>query len=844
MALYELSIDAGLVREAEKVVSLEGRGFPTLVMRWDCQLFEKPWQTTLILDYAIALPPLMIGQSTFNEVTIAAFVGGAPTKFLYFGTEMSASVPRIAPEMENSIAKAELYQEFRLEEATCPLPYLKLINSTPRIYGNGPQDYYSPPIKVERYDGVVSADQVADFFGTVTANLDPVSGSVLTDPARGFWAGARYVGVTKIAILRQGKVVGIHRRVGRADKDPMPPDIKKRDPERDVVRAWVGIDVGAATTTVAVRGERGAAEIVRIGPVAPVVQASDCETPSEIYFDNLARTVKAWRERVSLPLTRWEDVMVGHAARAMRKRPGPDLAPRTAATITALPLLRERIEQKEAFTLRGYADPETREALKKPAPPIVDEDGIGSHDPFDPLELFAYYVGITVNQRICGIHLRYAITMPSGFPRERRESVCIAFRRGLFRSLPEGLVEYHDLERLLVVDAGPSAIPFSAEAFRVFNIQLRGSPVPFATLDAGASETGFLFGVLRAARPEERALGFERMIEHIEPESVERLGGERLLHRLAYRVYLRSAAAMREARAPIEKPLEEDEVLEGAAELSSTSPEARANALILKDALRPLLERGMAETIPAKAWLFGEGGPREVPIEVDPEELGKMVLRFIEGGVAAFRLALDRALDKIGRGPDPYDGLRVILGGRMGMHPFFSEELARTLPSTVQIHRFREPDKTNVTAPTVKTATALGVLAMKYDRIGAALRGEARAVFRYRVGKDRRGQLADVLDPAVEYDSWREMGACAKPDVEILFMRAEDDGDVGADDPRMMRASCALGASAVGKRLYIRAVAPARVEISVGPHGGEPEQGAPRLAVDLETGVAEPSSGN
>src|SRR3954463_1956066 len=102
MALYELSIDGAAVREAERVASLEGRGFPTLVMRWESRLFDQPWQTTVVLDYVIALPPLIVGQSTFNEVKICAFVGGASTKFLYFGTEMSANVPRIAPEMENS----------------------------------------------------------------------------------------------------------------------------------------------------------------------------------------------------------------------------------------------------------------------------------------------------------------------------------------------------------------------------------------------------------------------------------------------------------------------------------------------------------------------------------------------------------------------------------------------------------------------------------------------------------------------------------------------------------------------------------------------------------------------
>src|SRR5262245_13496142 len=101
MALYELSIDGAAVREAERLVSLEGRSFPTLAMRWDSRIFDQPWVTTVVLDYTITLPPLMIGQATFNEVKIAAYVGGSPTKFMYFGTELTAAVPRIAPEMEN-----------------------------------------------------------------------------------------------------------------------------------------------------------------------------------------------------------------------------------------------------------------------------------------------------------------------------------------------------------------------------------------------------------------------------------------------------------------------------------------------------------------------------------------------------------------------------------------------------------------------------------------------------------------------------------------------------------------------------------------------------------------------
>lgn len=838
MALYELSIDAALVREAERIVSLEGRGYPTLVIRWESRLFDQPWVTTLVLDYLIALPPLIVGQASFNEVRIAAFTGGAGTKFMYFGTEMSANVPRIAPEMENSMAPAGQYQEFRLDEQTCPVPYLKLIQVSPRIYGNGLQDYYSPSIKIERYDGVPGPELLADFFPAIVANLEPVQGTVLTDPAQGFWSGSRYVGATAIAVLRQGKVVGLIRRAGKVDKDPLPPEVKRRDPRLDVLREWVAIDLGAASTVVALRGERSQAELVRIGAERPVEVAADNENPSEISFEALGRTTKAWRERVIQPMTRWGDVLVGHAARAARVRPGPDQQARAAASIPLVPLLRERIERKETFRLRGRSDPDAGENLRKPAPPIIDEDGIGAHDPFDPLELYAYYLGLHVNHRLKGLHTRYLVTMPTGWSAERRTSVLVALRRGIYRSLPAGLCEYHDLKELQVLDAGPSALAFAAHAFRIFGIQPKDAPVAFCAIDAGASETGVLLGNLRGGKPDERADGFDRVIEYLDPSAIPWLGGERLLHRMAYRVYAQSAR-MREARIPFEPPPEEPP-LDVPEELLAPSPEARANVGFLKDHLRPLLEQGMKAKIPESVRFTTEGGAAlEVPVVVDRGALGAALEDWFLQGIAQIKQALAAGIAKIGRDPDPYQGLRVLVGGRLGMHPLFLELLEEALPQGLQIHRFKEPDRVNLTAPTAKTSTALGALALRLDRLGAMLRVEKRENFRYRVGRGRHGQLYDVLDPGCEYDEWRDLGACTKPEIEVLFMVAEDDGEVAADDPRVMRASCALGAGAVGQRLYLRAVGPSRVELSVGPAGDEPPRGAPCWAIDLKTSVAE-----
>ncbi|MBK9263401.1 MAG: hypothetical protein IPM54_26805 [Polyangiaceae bacterium] len=841
MALYELSIDDAHLREAEMLISLEGRSFPTLATRWESRLFDQPWSTTLVLDYTIPLPPLPAGQASFIEVRIAAFTGGAPTKFLYFGTEMNSSVPRVGPEMENQIGPAKMFQEFRLDEHSSPVPYLKLIQTTPRIYGAGAQDYYSPAIKIERYDGVASSDQLADLFPTVVANLPCIKGHLLTDSTGGLWTGARYIGQTSIAILRQGKVVGLHRRIGRSDRDAVPPEIRRRDPKLDTLKEWVSIDLGAHSTVVALRSDRSSPELIRIGATTPPVVSADYENPSEIHFEQLAKTLKAWRDRVILPMTRWGEVTVAHASRALRKRSADDAASLAASTLTNLPLLRERVELKDKIALRGRGDPESQEVLKKPAPPIIDEEGIGAHDPFDPIEFYAYYIGLNVNHRTRGIHTRYLVAMPSGWSDDRRKSALVAVRRGIFRSLPAGMLEYHDLEGLTVLDAGPAAIPFVAHAFRAFAIAPKPDPVPFCAIDAGASETGIAFGLFRNAKLDEQSEGYERMIEYLEPTSIPWLGGERLLHRLAYRVYVAAAHQALNARVPFDRPVDEppSPALE---HLLSASPWARANVELLKDAIRPLLEGGDTKLPKSVKLATAEGESFDLTLDVDREAISGAIEKWFSEGVATICAGLEKALEKIGRGPDPYEGLRVMLGGRMSMHPIFYEKLVASLPRNVKIHRFIEPDRLNLGAPTVKTACALGALAMRFERIGAALRAEKRDAFRYRVGRNRHGQLADVLDPTVEYDVWREMGACTKPNVEILHMRAEDDGEVAADDPRVEMAICKLGAGAVGQRVYLRAVAPARIEVSAGPPGGDPAPGGPVWAVDLKENIARPKA--
>jgi hypothetical protein len=836
MPQYELSVDLALVSEAEKLLTLEGRAFPTVVVEWESQILGQVWLTTLVQDYTIALPPLRPG-TTFIDVRIGAYTGEVPTKFLYLGTELGGSAPRIAPEMENTISPPGVFQEYKLEERNCEVPYLDLISSTPRVYGNGPQDYYSPPIRVERFDATVEAGLISDNFPNIVANLDAIPGQLLIDPALGFWQGSRFVGTKKIAILRHGKVVGLYHR--ESDKEIVPPEVVRRDPIADVREAWVAIDLGTTSTVVLV-GTSEQREFVRLGATGKPRVPADFENPSEICFDHLHRVLRAWRDRVILPLTVWGDLWVGQAARECRLAHGAERPLRAKASVVELGMLPERLERGLELYICGRSDQDRPLLIEPPAPPDMDEEGIDPDHPFDPLELYGYYIGLHVNTRTRGLHLRYAVGMPTGWPGARRTQVLTSLRRGILRSLPAGMVAYDDVNGLQIVDAGPNVLSFAAFAFRVFGIQPRGEAIPFVAVDAGASETSVMCGTYRDATPEEVGAGLRRVIEHVEPVVLPEVGAERLLHRMAYKVYAASLTSMRNNEVVFEPP--QNEVLLPEPLLRSTL-DAQTNVRLLKDAIRSILENPMPQPLPDLVQLLSaDGGVRDVRIMIDRAALNEWLRAQLSDAAVAIKEAIARSFGLVSRQEPPWGDMRVLLGGRMGMHPFLQDRIQAVLPQGVRVHRFKEPDETNLAAPTVKLSVALGILTLRYEQMAPTAVSDQRSTFRYVVGRSRRGKILSVIDSRVGYDVWRELGACTRPEVTVLYADVGEapSQELEETDPRIRNVVCTLGYDAVGYRIYVRALAGTKLEVSFGPPGGRPDEDAPVWGIDLAHGTAQP----
>src|SRR5262249_47653409 len=154
-------------------------------------------------------------------------------------------------------------------------------------------------------------------------------------------------------------------------------------------------------------------------------------------------------------------------------------------------------------------------------------------------------------------------------------------------------------------------------------------------------------------------------------------GAERLLHRLAYRVYADHISDVLELRIPFELPREERPI-PGAEELLQSSPEARANAGLLKEAVRPLFEGDPTYRLPTAIRLGSlEGGTREVKLALNRVTLRQIVDAWFQAAIGEFHHHLNLALQRLARGSDPYEGLRVFLAGRMSMHLGFQDMVTK-----------------------------------------------------------------------------------------------------------------------------------------------------------------------
>ncbi|MBO6085084.1 MAG: hypothetical protein J6P19_01630 [Acetobacter sp.] len=479
---------------------------------------------------------------------------------------------------------------------------------------------------------IVSSDMVrtllleCDYSRT---NLVPYTADFLTSPKKGHWELWDPKDETFTVKLPEGE------------------SFMARPPHMDVMKdAVCAIDFGTKSTVVACRyTSDGKTEErllrVGVGDYAKAPEIDDYENPTVIRLVDFNSFKQAYANRVGRPYTKWNDLPISH---------------------TAADTLRNQVEKSEIY-YSVFSD--LKQWTKDDrCSPFIDQRGYKiqlerykelKEDDFDPIEIYAYYLGLAINNMYRGICLNYLLSFPVTYETEVRERILKSFERGLKKSFPSALLNDQEVMKGFRVYAGASEpAAYAACALSAFGLEPKkeGEVISYAVFDFGGGTTDYDFGTMRI--PDEGSYNF--LIERLGHGGGDPfLGGENILALLAYEVYKDNLSIMREHHIPIALPpkgqrLAGTETL--VQEMKAASHQAQMNLKVLSEKLRPIWEqpknyrKKFEEQETTEFELFkmnpkeGEKETVSVALRVSVDRLEECIEKVVRQGVEDFFMKL------------------------------------------------------------------------------------------------------------------------------------------------------------------------------------------------------------
>ena len=318
--------------------------------------------------------------------------------------------------------------------------------------------------------------------------------------------------------------------------------IRARNPELDIRNAKVAIDFGTSSTVVAIR-TNGRDELLRIGLQEQdlkkhTISDNDFENPTILEFKDILELLHAWESEAYRPLIDWNTVLCSHEARTRFRENDTDT--KIVGSIFARLkqwALRDIDEARVRIT-----DQKKHEYEFKPLQELNPIKGQplniqNEYPQLDPIELYAWFLGMNINWRERGIYLKYYMTFPVAYPNEVKEKILASFRRGFQRSLPESLVYSERFNEFSVEELESEPAAFAASALNALKIEPTQDGTAYAVFDFGGGTTDFDYGIYRLPNDQEFDEGWDDIIEHFGASGDRFLGGENLLENLAYLVF-------------------------------------------------------------------------------------------------------------------------------------------------------------------------------------------------------------------------------------------------------------------------------------------------------------------
>ncbi len=413
-------------------------------------------------------------------------------------------------------------------------------------------------------------------------------------------------------------------------------DFYARSSLKDLNKGVVAIDFGTKSTTASYMDKTGTYRLLSISGLVDDASPTKFENPTIMEFRHRKKFITEYNVLDHRPFTEKNHIEVAHEAQKnLSNTQGNDLY-RFFSQLKQWAGADEKrnfMDFKEDFSLESFTN-------------CTD---------FNPIEIYAYYIGRCINNMHNGVFLKYFLSYPVKYEKHQAEKIRESFEKGLKKSLPRHVFDDEKTAKNFKVElkaSEPCAYAISALKSYGFDKTAKlDKPIYYGVFDFGGGTTDFDFGKWeKSANPK-----FAYKMTHFSNGEDKYLGGENLLELLAFEAYGQNFPTLKEKDIVIAKPNYDRIDTQEFGSFMQNSREVHLNLQTIASNLRPFLENLDANIVEAieegeefeiegfekefKVQLFDRNGGNSISVEdfkVDCKELLKFLKDKIDGGVKNF----------------------------------------------------------------------------------------------------------------------------------------------------------------------------------------------------------------
>ncbi|WP_187852174.1 hypothetical protein [Helicobacter pylori] len=533
---------------------------------------------------------------------------------------------------------------------------------------------------------------------------------------------------------------------------------------------FVAIDFGTKSTTAIYIGEGGKYYPISIGGDVDTDDLKKYENPTIVEFRYKEKFLKAYNALSHRPFTEHNDMEVAYEAqKGFESAQGNHL-------YRFFSKLKQWAGADEKQNFRDYKGDFSLESFAH----CTD---------FNPIEIYAYYIGRCINNMHNGVFLKYFLSYPIKYEKHQAEKIRESFEKGLKKSLPRHVFDDDKTAKMFKVElraSEPCAYAISAlKSYGFHKSEKLDKPIYYGVFDFGGGTTDFDFGKWeKSANPK-----FAYRMTHFSSGGDKYLGGENLLELLAFEAYGQNFQTLKGKDIVIAKPNYDKINEQRFGSFMQQSSEARLNLQTIASKLRDFLEKLDAHIIEAieeneefeikgfekgsKITLFDRNGNDmpEIELKMDYKELLSLLRSKIDDGVANFFAGFSKVMAE--NIDNQCRAFHIFLGGNASQSVLVKQAFENAKEKELKAYKQRtskddfafilyeplgteESDKQileltgedafkawgGYVKPSCKTGVAFGLLESRNKAGGIEMPSiDANPVFKYDLGVEKEGNF-------------------------------------------------------------------------------------------------------